>query len=189
MYITIGLNTQTYIYADNKPDRMCFIDVFQKCQENVKACAESVQYLQEKENRGRMVNIMVVKTEDVLYSLHKCNCHDLVLWGWWDKIFRNCCNKCPGACSFMFLTYIINVSGYHYVTIKEMCWRSRHLDLILPGKEDRLLSCIILNVARQSFSWSCRLKAIWKRPVNEQVINQVEKYFHFMDAITLCNEI
>lgn len=159
-------------------------------QENVTISAESMQYLQREEKRGeRTVNNKVVKTGDVLYSLHKCNCHDLIPRGWQDKMFQNCCDKCPEACSFVCLTYIISVDGYHCVTIKEMCQKSRHLGLILPGKEGCLLSYSILNVARQSCSWSCRLEAIWKRAVSEQIINQVEKYSHFMEAVALCNEI
>lgn len=52
-----------------------------------------------------MVSNKVIKTEDVPYSLHKCNCHDLILRGWQEKLFRNCSNKCPEACSFMCLTH------------------------------------------------------------------------------------
>lgn len=80
-------------------------------QENVTVSAASMQYLQQEENGERMVSNKTVKTEDVLYSLHKCNCHDLILRGWQEKIFQNCCDKYPEACSFMCLTYIIRVAG------------------------------------------------------------------------------
>lgn len=83
-----------------------------------------------------MVSNKVVKTEEVIYSLHKCNYHDLNIRGWQDKTFHNCCIKCSKACSFVFLTHIISVSKYHYVTLQEQCQKSGHLGLI--SRESRL---------------------------------------------------
>lgn len=57
--------------------------------ENVTISAKLTQYLQQEENRERMDNNKVVKTGDVIHSLQKCHCYDLIPGGWQGKIFQN----------------------------------------------------------------------------------------------------
>lgn len=72
-----------------------------KCPENVTISAVLMQNFHQKEKRERLYNNKVIKTEDVIYSLHY---HDLIVRGWQGKIFWIYCNQCPEACSFTCLT-------------------------------------------------------------------------------------
>lgn len=98
-----------------------------------------------------MVSNEVVMTEEV-YSLHKYNNNDLMMRGWQDKTFQNCCIKYSKTCSFLCLTYVISVSKNHYVTLQEKHRKSRNLGLIFLGKEECLLSYSILKGEKQSCS-------------------------------------